>query len=115
MEYSIKQQLPYIIALTLLTLVYQYEINGYLIWWQALLSLPLIALSLWAISKILPRNNEFSIKAALKRYVLLVMMLTGANAYTFYMAHRYISLSNIAISIVSIVLMFVIMERSLYE
>lgn len=115
MEYSIKRQWPYVIALTVLTWLYQYEINGCLIAWQAILCLPFNILALWGYRKLVRPVPEFSALELLKRYGPLTVILTAVNAYTFYIAHHYIYVANIAISVVNMVVMFVIMERSLHE
>ena len=115
MNYSFKQQLPYIIGGSALTLIYQYHANGHLIWWQVVSCIPLVAISLWGFKKIAPIQEEFSIINVFKKYAHIMFIGACVSAYTFYKTNHYVSITNLVIVIVSMIMIFVIMERSLYE
>ena len=98
-----------------MTLVYQFGINGCLIWWQAISCIVLTPLCLWVYRHFVHPDIAFSVTTVLKKYGHVAIMITAINGYMFYFSHRYISITNIALTLVCMVMTFVIMERSIYD
>jgi len=115
MEYSFKQQLPYIIGVSALTYVYQYYAIGHFILWQAWSCVPMVILSLWIFKKLVHPAEEFSVVNVFKKYAHLIVMVPFLNAYMFYREHHYISITSVVITLVCTIMIFVMMERSLYN
>lgn len=115
MEYSIKQQLPYIIILTLISWLYIYIFPTPVGWWSYLLTIPILVGSLYAMRKFPSLEPEFNIVAAFKRQWWLVVAFT---IYFTWDAYHKTGTFNIWYSfsmLIMIIIVIVVMERSRYD
>jgi hypothetical protein len=116
MEYNIKQQMPYVLLGTLITLAYQYSLNGQqFIWWQVVLALPLTTLAFWVCSLIMPREESFSIEMCLKKYGFYMISLPAVGILMEYWKHQTISIINSLLIFVTCVVSIILIEHSLYD
>jgi peptidoglycan/LPS O-acetylase OafA/YrhL len=116
MAYNIKQQLPYVLMGTLITLAYQYTVNGQqFVWWQVVLALPITALAFWVCSFVMPKEESFSIEMCLKKYGFYMIMVPAVGILMEYWKHQTISIIDSLLIFVTCVVSIILMERSLYD
>jgi hypothetical protein len=115
MEYSFKQQLPYIVILTILSWVHIYLFTPNHTLFNAIMVGPMIALSLWICKKYVPRNDSFSIMGSAARYWWILIAYVIVNCINHYYETGSCSIYFGLAMVVTGTLAMVTLERSLYD
>ena len=115
MHYNLKQQLPYIIMLSLLNLAYYYFVYDQLLWWHYASTIPSVVGLLWIVKKFLQPQAEYSVMYAIKGWGPSCIMISVGNTYVQYIIHKTINIP-VSLLLFSILMMiFVIAEHSIYD
>jgi hypothetical protein len=115
MIYTIKKQVPYICIATIMTYMYQYGIDGSLIWYKALLTIPITFASFWLYKMIIPKQESFSIRDCLERYGSIIILFTGFYALINYYQNKTINIIAIALTGICFCIAIILLEHSLYD
>ena len=117
MEYNLKQQLPYVTIMILLSWLYIYFYPTKYALLIAILVVPLITVSLWGYYNYAERSDSFSISGALKKPLILPLLIAYIIVSCINRYHEVGSCSVLYIlsMAVTAVLAVVIIERSIYD
>jgi hypothetical protein len=115
MEYSFKQQIPYIVLLTVLSWVHIYLFTPKNTLLNAIMVGPMIALSLWGCKKYATPRDSFSITGSIIRYSWLIVAYIIVNCISRYYETGSCSLWFGLSMAVMALLAAVIIDRSIYD
>ena len=115
MEYSFKQQLPYIVATIAVGIMLNYALDGTVVLSKIVWLVPISALSLYFIRWLQPKYGEFEISTVFKKYWPQMIYLPIAGCCWQWYTYKCISISQVLLYFVSFILLFVVMERSTYD
>lgn len=117
MKHNFKQQIPYILALSML-IALNLHASGYHFAWSNLLWIaPLSMLGLWYYRRsiyIIP-GSKFSMMKVFRKYRHVAVIITAGSCCMYYWAYHCISISNIALTLTTMAMSCVIFERSIYD
>lgn len=115
MEYSIKQQIPYIIAESIVCTLLNFGLKGSFIPSESMWTVPIVIISLAFVRWLPKTDSEFAIKNVFRKYLPPMIYLPLAMCCWQYYTYKHITLWQIPMIFLCCLLIFVIMERSLYD
>ena len=115
MDYSLKQQIPYILALIVIGTLINFALEGCFILSKTLWLIPICTISLWLYRKFPMIQDNFELSQVFKKYWAPMVYLPIAGCWWQWYQHHWISITQILLYFVCFIMMFVVMERSIYD
>lgn len=115
MDYSFKQQLPYLSILTSMSWLYIYLFPTVLGWLSFFAVVPILLGSMYIFKKFAVPYKEFTISAAFKRHWYFMIILPIYYGWDMYNKNGHVGIWYLLAIIIMIILTFIILERSLYD
>jgi len=115
MEYSIKQQTPYIIAECIVCIMLNFGLKECFILSESLWTIPIVIASLAFVRWVPRTDSEFAIKNVFRKYLPPMIYMPLAMCGWQYYTYKHITLWQVPMVFLCCMLIFVIMEKSLYD
>ena len=117
---NLKKNIPYVIVLTILGVLFNYATMGYFQWSSILIMCPIIIMGLYLnqkyVNKIFVRRSKtFDLKKTFYKYRFAAAMGTIASIFMSYFYLHNLSIISCLLFPISFMLTIIIVEHSLYN
>lgn len=114
MNLKLIHNLPYVLLLVLMGTIFNWSLDGRIIWSKFFSLIPLVYCCLWFCQKISVTAGKFTLLNAFKKEGYLMVLLAAGGIYGHYWKYRTVSVIDCGLYSILSVLTLVIIEKSLY-
>jgi hypothetical protein len=115
MAYSIKQQIPCIVAFVVIGTLINFALDGCFILSKTLWLIPICAASLWLYGKLTMRQDNFELSHVFKKYWAPMIYMPIAGCWWQWHQYHCLSIYQVLAYFICMIMLFMIMERSIYD